>query len=79
MAELSSEDINEIKDHFQFFDKDGNGTIELDEFKQLLRILAPSSTNDNAERGFATIDTDKNDLIDFEEFLDWWKMNWTVF
>lgn len=79
MAELSKEDIIEIKDHFQFFDKDGSGTIDLDEFRQLLRILAPASTNDNAERGFETIDTDKNALIDFEEFLDWWKMNWTVF
>ncbi len=79
MAELSKEDISEIKDHYDFFDKNGNGSIDLNEFKQLLKVLAPASTNDNAERGFATIDTDNNDLIDFDEFLDWWKMNWTVF
>lgn len=79
MADLSNEDINEIKDHFAFFDKDGNGTIDVKEFMQLLKVLAPASTMDNAERGFETIDTNQNGEIDFEEFFDWWKMNWTVF
>lgn len=79
MADLSNEDITEIKDHFAFFDKDGNGTIDFKEFMQLLKVLAPSSTLDNAERGFETIDTNQNEEIDFDEFLEWWKMNWTVF
>ena len=79
MADLSNEDITEIKDHFNFFDKDGNGNIDLKEFRQLLKVLAPASTIDNAERGFATIDTNESGDIDFDEFLEWWKMNWTVF
>lgn len=79
MTELSQEEIAEIKDHFDFFDKDKSGLIDIDEFTQLLKILAPEASQDNAIRGFATIDIDQNEQIDFDEFLDWWKMNWTVF
>ncbi|MGJ8664613.1 MAG: EF-hand domain-containing protein [Marinicella sp.] len=79
MPKLSPEEIAEIKDHFDFFDEDSSGLIDIDEFTQLLKILAPEASNDNAIRGFATIDKDRNEQIDFDEFLDWWKMNWTVF
>ncbi len=79
MSELSQEEIAEIKDHFDFFDKDNSGLIDIDEFTQLLKILAPEASQANAIRGFATIDVDHNEQIDFDEFLDWWKMNWTVF
>lgn len=79
MTDLSQEEILEIKDHFDFFDKDSSGLIDIDEFTQLLKILAPEASQDNAIRGFATIDVDQNEQIDFDEFLDWWKMNWTVF
>lgn len=79
MSKLSTEEIAEIKDHFDFFDKDGSGQIDIDEFVQLLKILAPEASKENAERGFATIDSNHNEQIDFDEFLEWWKMNWTVF
>ncbi len=79
MSDLSQEEITEIKDHFDFFDKDGSGLIDIGEFTQLLKILAPDASQDNAIRGFETIDVDHNEQIDFDEFLDWWKMNWTVF
>lgn len=79
MSDISQEEIAEIKDHFDFFDKDSSGLLDIDEFIQLLKILAPEASQDNAIRGFATIDVDQNEQIDFDEFLDWWKMNWTVF
>ena len=79
LPEINHSEISEIKDHFDFFDRDGSGLIDLDEFCQLLKILAPEASQDNAVRGFATIDVDNNEQIDFAEFLDWWKMNWTVF
>jgi Ca2+-binding EF-hand superfamily protein len=79
MSKLSQTEITEIKDHFDFFDNDGSGLIDLDEFCQLLKVLAPESSKANAIRGFETIDVDRNEQIDFEEFLDWWEMNWTVF
>lgn len=79
MSKLSQQEIAEIKDHFDFFDEDNSGLIDIDEFTQLLKVIAPEASNDNAIRGFATIDKDQNEQIDFDEFLDWWKMNWTVF
>lgn len=79
MSDLSPAEIAEIKDHFEFFDQDGSGLIDIDEFAQLLKVLAPEASKANAERGFATIDVDHNEQIDFTEFLEWWKMNWTVF
>ncbi|KAA3649674.1 MAG: EF-hand domain-containing protein [Proteobacteria bacterium] len=79
MSTLSPEEIAEIRDHFEFFDRDESGQIDQDEFIQLLKILAPNADRQNAIRGFETIDDDNNEKIDFEEFLSWWQTNWTVF
>lgn len=79
MSKLSKEEILEIRDHFDFFDRNHNDLLEEREFLLLFNILAPSASKEMAIRGFETIDTDGNGGIDFEEFLDWWQMNWTVF
>jgi len=79
MSKISQEEIAEIRDHFDFFDRDNSGLIDQDEFIELLKILAPSAGRSNAIRGFETIDGDRNDQIDFAEFLEWWQTNWTVF
>lgn len=79
MSDLSKKEIAEIKENFEFFDRNHNDLLELREFIKLFEILAPSASREMAIRGFETIDTDGNGGIDFDEFLDWWKMNWTVF
>jgi Ca2+-binding EF-hand superfamily protein len=79
MPKLSKEELIEIKDHFDFFDRNHNDKLELTEFVKLFEILAPSASREMAIRGFETIDIDGSGGIDFDEFLDWWKMNWTVF
>jgi len=79
MSKLSVEEISEIRDHFDFFDRNHNDLLEESEFIKLFKILAPDASKEMAIRGFETIDTDGNGGIDFDEFLDWWKMNWTVF
>ena len=79
MSELTKEEILEIKDHFDFFDRNHNDLLELREFIKLFEIIAPSASKEMAIRGFETIDIDGNGGIDFDEFLDWWKMNWDVF
>ena len=62
----------ELRENFQHFDKDGNGTIEFDEFSALLDVLG--FDGDKAERkiGFEIIDGNNNGEISFEEFSAWW-------
>lgn len=79
MTELTKEEIAEIRDHFDFFDNNGNGLLEEGEFIKLFKVLAPDASREMAIRGFLTIDEDGNGTVDFDEFLDWWQMNWTVF
>ena len=73
---LSEAQIAEIKSNFDFFDRDGNGRIELTEFIELLTALAPKTKASHVEEGFKLIDTNNNGYIDFAEFLDWWQDCW---
>lgn len=76
---LASEKIDEIIQHFADFDTDNNGFIDLEEFSQLIRILAPEADDEEIARGFKTIDSNNDHEIDCDEFVQWWKTNWFVF
>ncbi|MEO3678192.1 EF-hand domain-containing protein [Rheinheimera fenheensis] len=73
---LTEQQIAEIKAEFDFFDRDGNGRIELPEFIELLTVLAPKTKASHVEEGFKLVDTNNNGYIDFAEFLDWWQDCW---
>ncbi len=75
-TELSEEKIAEIKSDFSFFDKDGNGQIDLPEFIELLTVLSPKTKMSHVEEGFKIIDDNDDGFIDFEEFLAWWQEGW---
>ena len=79
MKPLSEERIEEIKEHFNFFDRDDNGQIDVDEFGELLQVLSPDSGVEQIHEGFSLVDTDGSGYIDFEEFLIWWKTCWWEF
>lgn len=66
----------EIKDNFKFFDQDNNHKIDITEFTQLLKIISPSATDQQAEAGFNMVDSNKDGYIDLEEFIAWWKTCW---
>ena len=73
---LTEQQIAEIKAEFDFFDRDGNGRIDLPEFIELLTVLAPKTKASHVEEGFKLVDTNNNGYIDFAEFLAWWQDCW---
>ena len=76
MKALNDKQIKAIKEHFNFFDRDNNGAIDVEEFAELLTVLSPESTQEQAQKGFSLIDTDGSGYIEFDEFLEWWKTCW---
>ena len=62
----------ELRSKFNQFDGDGNGQIDLAEFRNLLGELGEELDSAAAEAKFDAIDVDENGLIDFDEFSAWW-------
>lgn len=79
MKPLTEEHIANVKTNFDFFDRDSNGEIDVEEFEELLKILSPDATEEQAKRGFAIIDENDDGHIDFKEFLEWWETCWWEF
>ncbi|MCB9660941.1 MAG: EF-hand domain-containing protein [Polyangiales bacterium] len=57
---------------FGEYDKDGNGEIDLLEFRELVAALGLELDRAQAEALFDSIDTDEEGTIDYEEFQTWW-------
>jgi len=74
--EISEEQLTEIRENFDFFDRDSNNQIDLPEFTKLLRVLSPTATLEQAEKGFSLIDDNNDGHIDFDEFMAWWETCW---
>lgn len=68
--------VAEIRKEFDFFDRDGNGQIELKEFIELLTVLSPKTKASHVQEGFSIIDDNNDGYIDFDEFLKWWIEGW---
>lgn len=75
-TELTPEKIAAIQKDFNFFDRDGNGQIDLQEFIELLTIISPKTKASHVEEGFKLIDENQDGYIDFDEFLAWWQESW---
>jgi len=76
IKKISEEQLKEIKENFQFFDRDSNNEIDLGEFTKLLRVISPTATLEQAHKGFQIIDENQDGHIDFEEFMAWWESCW---
>ena len=71
-AKLSEEQLDELREAFDYNDRDGDGRIQLDEFIEMLDELEAEMTDDEAETGFKDIDSNDDGLVDFAEFCAWW-------
>jgi calmodulin len=74
MAEKTNTDdqLDELREAFDYNDRDGDGRIEPDEFVTMLDELEANVSAKEAKIGFQDIDTNDDGLIDFGEFVAWW-------
>ena len=68
----TEEELDELREAFDYNDRDGDGRIQLDEFSAMLDELEAQMTGGDIEIGFQDIDTNDDGLIDFQEFVAWW-------
>jgi Ca2+-binding EF-hand superfamily protein len=68
VSPISSE---ELRESFDFFDKDGDGKLSQNEFAGLLETLGEAEKGQDLSRRFKAMDSDGNGLVDFSEFARW--------
>jgi calmodulin len=68
----SEEQLDELREAFDYNDRDGDGRIQPDEFVAMLDDLESDMSAAEAKIGFQDIDTNDDGRIDFDEFVAWW-------
>ena len=71
-AKPSDEELDDLRETFDYNDRDGDGRIQKDEFVTMLDELDAGLSKREIEVGFQDIDTNDDQLIDFDEFVAWW-------
>ncbi|EGR28444.1 variant sh3 domain protein [Ichthyophthirius multifiliis] len=66
----SEQEIIQIKEAFDFFDKDGSGSIQIDELKAAMLSLGFQINEKRLEEIMNALDKDNTKSLEFEEFLD---------
>lgn len=67
---LSEEQIQEFKEAFSLFDKDGDGTISTKELGTVMRALGQNPTEAEIQDMIKDVDKDNSGSIEFKEFLE---------
>lgn len=68
----SREQLDELREDFDFNDANRDGRIQFPEFAALLGGLEAGMSDEEARIGFDEIDTDDDGVIGFDEFVAWW-------
>jgi len=66
---LTPSQLVEIHTNFKKFDRDGDGHIEPKEIHKVMRNLGIAHTEEKVQELIASVDTDGNGMIEFDEFL----------
>ncbi len=73
MYTIPDDYIPEIKEAFNFFDKDNDGKISYKEFKGLLVKLSKEYQEKDVDELFKSLDIDVDGYINIDEFINLWK------
>ena len=66
---ISEEQVEEYRDAFEVFDKDKDGTITVKELQLVMENIGQKCTLAEAKSMIAEVDTDHNESIELEEFI----------
>lgn len=66
--ELTEQQIAEFGEAFQLFDKDGNGSVTMDELRVVFKSLGQDPTDEELQGMIDEVDHDGNGDMGFEEF-----------
>ena len=69
MSNIAEDQMEEFKQAFALFDKDGNGHVDAGELGQVLASLGQIPTEGEIQRMINEVDGDLNGTIEFPEFL----------
>ena len=64
----SKQELDELKQIFDQFDKDGNGKLDRDELTQLMKTVNSDVTQQEVDQMIQHADCDNDGTISFEEF-----------
>ncbi|NP_001151507.2 calmodulin [Zea mays] len=67
--QLTKKQIEEFREAFSLFDKDGDGTITTKELGTVMRSLGQSPTEEELQEMVDEVDADGSGAIDLQEFL----------
>mmetsp|Transcript_27029 Transcript_27029/g.41911 ORF Transcript_27029/g.41911 Transcript_27029/m.41911 type:complete len:155 (+) Transcript_27029:72-536(+) len=68
-GDLSNNQIDEFREAFEMFDKDGDGTISPKELEDVMNSIGMQPTAEEIAEMIADVDEDQSGSIDFDEFL----------
>jgi Ca2+-binding EF-hand superfamily protein len=69
---MSKDRDHDIEMHFRYVDSDGNGLIDIEEFRVMLNKMGTHRSSDVIAHAFKAIDSDSSGHIDLQEFTHWW-------
>ena len=68
--ELSQEQLNDLKEAFSVFDRDGDEKINAEELSIVLEAIGRKKTLEEVHEIIAAVDDDNTGEIDYQEFLN---------